>query len=84
MRQRWRCTRAREISLASYARVSSLTSGQWISISVAPGWRRMGNLTSALFVYFFPTMMLISQQDIVVDGGGLDQANAESRGEWVV
>jgi hypothetical protein len=44
----------------------------------------MGNLTSALFVYFFPTMMLISQQDIVVDGGGLDQANAESRGEWVV
>jgi hypothetical protein len=34
---------------------------------------------------FFPTMMLISQQDIVVDGGGSDQAVVESQiGEWVV
>jgi hypothetical protein len=34
---------------------------------------------------FFPTMMLISQQDVVADGGGPDQATVESQiGERVV
>jgi hypothetical protein len=75
-----RCTRARGNSPASCTRASSLTSGLWRSISVAPGWMPKDGvtyLTSALF-FFLPTM--VSQQDVAADGGGPDQAAAESQG----
>jgi hypothetical protein len=61
-------------------KASSLTSGLWRSISAARD--RMPKdgatyLTPALF-FFLPTM--VSQQDVDADGGGPDQAVAESQG----
>jgi hypothetical protein len=41
----------------------------------ADGW---GNLPNVCFIFFLPTM--VSQQDVAADGGGPDQAAAESQG----